>query len=254
MIALMRHRGDDAGLAVVPAMRGDAGVFADRRARAVGADQQARGDRFRRRPSVTSMRAIGVVLEIRRPRWRAARRRRPSPCRSARDQRAVLDHVRERLARLRPRRRRSGRSAAPRRRAWCRSPPCRGSAAPRRDRAPRRRWSRTAAAPPPRWPRRADRSDAPRARPGSATVTAKLSPSACRSAIAEREPGKAAAADHHVRTLGLRCIRCSRRHWLLRHYTAQCRSRADSGPSREIRHVRPPSRTCSTSSISNSSR
>ena len=41
MIALMRHRRDDAGLSIVPAMGGDAGLLADRRTRAVGADQQA---------------------------------------------------------------------------------------------------------------------------------------------------------------------------------------------------------------------
>ena len=42
MIALVRDRGDDAGLAVVPAVARDAGALADRRVRAVGGDQEPR--------------------------------------------------------------------------------------------------------------------------------------------------------------------------------------------------------------------
>src|SRR6202007_1915325 len=44
MIALMAHGDDDAGLIVIPAMGGDAGAFAQLRARAVGGDQKARID------------------------------------------------------------------------------------------------------------------------------------------------------------------------------------------------------------------
>ena len=46
VLALVRHRGDDRRLIVIPAMRGDAGLFADLRARAVGADQKPRGNRL----------------------------------------------------------------------------------------------------------------------------------------------------------------------------------------------------------------
>ena len=46
VIALVRDRRDDRRLIVIPAMRGDAGLFADLRARAVGADQQPRRHRF----------------------------------------------------------------------------------------------------------------------------------------------------------------------------------------------------------------
>ena len=44
VVALMAHGGDDAGLAVAPAVGRDAGALADRRARAVGGDQQPRVD------------------------------------------------------------------------------------------------------------------------------------------------------------------------------------------------------------------
>ena len=46
MLAFVRHRGDDGRLIVIPAMRGDAGLFADLRTRAVGADQKPRRDRL----------------------------------------------------------------------------------------------------------------------------------------------------------------------------------------------------------------
>ena len=49
MIALMPDSGDDRRLAVVPAVRRDAGALADRRTRAVGSDQEPRRDRRRRR-------------------------------------------------------------------------------------------------------------------------------------------------------------------------------------------------------------
>ena len=129
VLALMRHGGDDGRLIVIPAMRDDAGLLADLRARAVGADQQPRRHRLAIRQA--SRRCAcgacskpldrgGAQIDAEFLRLRHQRI----------DQIAVLDHVRERLARLRLRRRSSGRSAAPRRRAWNRSPPCRGSAAP----------------------------------------------------------------------------------------------------------------------------
>ena len=46
MLALMRDRGNDRRLIVIPAMGGDAGLLADFRARAVGADQEPRRDRL----------------------------------------------------------------------------------------------------------------------------------------------------------------------------------------------------------------
>ena len=42
VIALVADRGDDRGLAVVPAVHGDAGLFADRGACAIGGDEEAR--------------------------------------------------------------------------------------------------------------------------------------------------------------------------------------------------------------------
>ena len=45
MVAFMPDSGDDRRLAVAPAVRGDAGAFADRRTRAVGGDQKPRRDR-----------------------------------------------------------------------------------------------------------------------------------------------------------------------------------------------------------------
>ncbi len=63
--------------------------------------------------------ALRRVVKRCRPRSRAARRSSILRLRHQRlDQTPVLDHVRERFARRRPRRRKSGRSAAPRRRAW----------------------------------------------------------------------------------------------------------------------------------------
>ena len=99
MIALMADGDDDAGLIVVPAMGGDPGALAQFRARAVGGDQQARlddaavGRASRRRRRLRESKAVTAVA------------RRSMPSASARvdqrvDQMAVLDHMRERLARL----------------------------------------------------------------------------------------------------------------------------------------------------------
>ena len=46
MLAFVRDRRDDRRLIVIPAVRGDAGLLADLRARAVGADQKPRGNRL----------------------------------------------------------------------------------------------------------------------------------------------------------------------------------------------------------------
>ena len=109
MIALVRHRGDDGGLAVAPAVAGDACALANRRTRAVGGDQKPRRDRSAIR-ELTSMR---VTIPAREPsptlcgdgEMSATADRRsatPSclPLHQRRDQRRVLDHVGERLARL----------------------------------------------------------------------------------------------------------------------------------------------------------
>ena len=114
MIALMRHRGDDAGLIVIPADAADAGrargsPSARRRRRPA-----ARADSRRRRPSCTSMRSALVSKSV----TASARSSTPSGFGALDqrvDQRRILDHVRERLARLRPRRRTSETSAASRR-------------------------------------------------------------------------------------------------------------------------------------------
>ena len=87
--------------AIAPAVARDAGVLADGRARAVGGDQQPRARSRRRRTSATSTLRSPAAVEA----------RRPPPRRSVDafvlrlldqrvEQRAVLDHVRERLARL----------------------------------------------------------------------------------------------------------------------------------------------------------
>ena len=83
VIALVRDGGDDGGLAVGPAVPRDAGLLADRRARAVGGDQQPRRNR-RRHP--TSRPSTRCALMLRNPadRRRQQRRRpRRSPSRPA---------------------------------------------------------------------------------------------------------------------------------------------------------------------------
>ena len=81
MIALVRHRGDDAGLIVVPADAPDAGGLADRRARAVGGDQKIRRNRIA--VGELHIDAIRAVLQSSPQRRREARRRLPSPARPA---------------------------------------------------------------------------------------------------------------------------------------------------------------------------
>ena len=162
VIALVRDRGDDRRLIVIPAVRGDAGLLADLRARAVGADQQPRGNRLAvgelnvdriRRVFETADRA-GAQLDAELFRLRDQRI----------DQMPVLDHVRERLARLHLAA--EGEERRPHRvvELASRSPPCRGSAARCRRPRPRRRSPRTAAARRPRSPRRAGPSIARRQR------------------------------------------------------------------------------------------
>ena len=128
MIALVRDRGDDGGLAVAPAVAGDAGALADRRPRAVGGDQEPR--RYRTAIGEFDVDAtrcrVGASLPVKRSDERNRRPHRPQRhpfllrlLDQRGEQRPVLDHVRERLARLRtccvarPRRRRSETSAAP---------------------------------------------------------------------------------------------------------------------------------------------
>ena len=98
MVALMADGDDDAGLIVVPAMGGDPCALAQFRARAVGGDQQARFDR-----GAVGERHIDAVGA----RIKAAHRGGAQVdalvlgARGQRiDQMAVLDHMRERLARL----------------------------------------------------------------------------------------------------------------------------------------------------------
>ena len=99
VIALVRDRADDGRLAVIPAVRGDAGLLADLRARAVGADQQPRRDRV----AVRQRHVDRVAAHARTRSPRCARRSMPS-CfgflHQRIDQQPVLDHVRERLALL----------------------------------------------------------------------------------------------------------------------------------------------------------
>ena len=96
VLAFVRHRSDDRRLIVIPSMRGDAGLFADFRTRAVSADQKPRGNRL----------AIGECNVDRMVRvFETADRARAQFdaefCRlldQRIDQVPVLDHVGERLA------------------------------------------------------------------------------------------------------------------------------------------------------------
>ena len=101
MIALVLDRGDDGGLAVAPAVARDAGLLADARARAVGGDQQAGARSLSPSASSTSTSVVPTLAKLT-DRCRQAARC-PPPCAFAdqrREQRRVLDHVGERLARL----------------------------------------------------------------------------------------------------------------------------------------------------------
>ena len=98
MIAFMADGDDDAGLIVVPAMGGDPGALAQFGARAVGGDQQARVD-----DAAVGQRDIDAVAA----RIETCHRGGPEidalglgALDQRVDQMAVLDHVRERLARL----------------------------------------------------------------------------------------------------------------------------------------------------------
>ena len=98
VIALVRDIDDDGGLAVIPAVGGDARRSANTRARAVGSDEEA-GAKFRSvgeccRHAVAVARECGdgggLQRDANRPRFR----------RQGVDQQPVLDHVGERLARF----------------------------------------------------------------------------------------------------------------------------------------------------------
>ena len=98
MVALVGDGGDDGGLAVAPAVAGDPGALADRRMRAIGGDQKPRGERL-----AIGQAHIGVVARKR----EISDGRRPQRHtfvlrlrRQRSEQRAILDHVGERLARL----------------------------------------------------------------------------------------------------------------------------------------------------------
>ena len=98
MIALMADGDDDAGLIVIPAMGGDAGALAQFRARAVGRHQQARLDHAA--VGQRHIDAIGARGEI----GHRAGAKIDALGLGALDQRIdqmpILDHVRERFARL----------------------------------------------------------------------------------------------------------------------------------------------------------
>ena len=98
VLAFMRHRGDDRRLIVIPAMRGDAGLLADFRIGAVGADQQARGNYL-----AVGERNLDGIAGIFKARHRARAQIDAELfclCNQCIDQMPVLDHVRERLALL----------------------------------------------------------------------------------------------------------------------------------------------------------
>ncbi len=166
--ATVRH---DGRLIVIPAVAGDAGLLADFRARAVGADQQPRGNCFA--VGKLDVDRIRRVLEAGDRCRRADRRRALSPSRPAHRSDAGSRSCARTARPLPLRRRRSRKSAAPRRRAWSRSPPCRGSAARSPRPRPRPRSPRTAVARRPRSPRRAGPSiaqlQAPDRRPSPRT-------------------------------------------------------------------------------------
>ena len=201
VIALMRDRGDDAGLVVVPAdasrCRPARGSPSARRRRATS----SRAAIASPSASVTPMR-IGAGLEIRHRGRRAARRPRAFAFADQRvDQRTGSRSCARTARPARPRRRRSGTSAAPRRRAWNRSPPCRGSAArPRRppSQTPMVSNSRRAAA------AIAEARGSPAARvpaPDRRPSTAKRAAEPLPQRDGQRQPGKAAAARSAHRSL-----------------------------------------------------
>ncbi len=94
--AFVRDCGDNRRLVVIPAMRGDAGPFADFRTRAVGADQEPRRNRLA--VAEHDIDRMARVLEA------ADHARAQFDAKLIRlldqriDQMPVLDHVRERLA------------------------------------------------------------------------------------------------------------------------------------------------------------
>ena len=159
MIALMGDGGDDRGLIVGPAERLDAGALAQRRARAVGGDEQARrdplavGEPGNDNPIASRGGISKSAIATGRKRYAFG----PRLGGKRVGQRRVLDHVGERFARLdlavEGEKRRPhhvveaavGHHHVEDRLRLRRRPP------------PTRRWSRTGAAPPPRSRTRADR-------------------------------------------------------------------------------------------------
>ena len=101
MIAFMADSGHDRRLAVVPAVNGDAGALADRRARAVRGDEEPRVQHGSRPLQLRTRRARRSCVDL--ADSDAARNATPTSLRlrfQRGDQVAVLDHVGERLARL----------------------------------------------------------------------------------------------------------------------------------------------------------
>src|SRR5579862_4000545 len=201
VIALVRHGGDDRRLVVVPAMGDDTGLLADIRTRPVSADQKARRDGI----AIGELHIDGAgrvgkgghggcaQLDANGLRLRHQRV----------DEMPVLDHVREGLASSTspPKVSRVGRTASSSlesvttmsRMGWA-STPSQTSIASN---------SRRAAAAIAVARRSFDLSfDLATASAGSATMTAKLSPSAWRSAIPSARPAKPAPP---TRTSALRC-------------------------------------------------
>ena len=209
VIALVRHRGDDAGLAVGPAEALDAGALADAGARAVGRDQQPRRRRRCRRRSAPR-------------RWLRRRSRNPSrrsarsstPCCFALPASASISGRFSIMwangspgSTSPPKVRNTGRTASLSLESVTTMSRI-GCASPRPH--PRRRWSRTAAAPPPRWRRRAHRRNgscpAPDRRPRPRTTA--RAPAAAQSPARARQSRRRRSGH---RTLA-RCVPLCLRH------------------------------------------
>ena len=202
VIALMRDRGDDAGLVVVPAMDRDAGLLADHRTRAIGGDQQSRGQRC-----AVGQRARSHAPDRAANRVTATGRRSTPSARALSSSAAIIGPFSIICANGSPGCDLAveGQKGRPhrRRRAWNRSPPCRGSAArPAAIAGQTPMVSNSRARRPPRSPRRAGRR---RRGPcaGSASVTDRCAVRALPQRDGQREPGKSAAGDQDI---GL-CVR-----------------------------------------------
>ena len=95
MLALVRHSGDNRRLIVIPAGAGDAGLFADRGARAIGADQQTGGDG--RAVGKMNINRVGCGLKTADRTGAQADAELFRLCHQRIDQMPVFDHVGERF-------------------------------------------------------------------------------------------------------------------------------------------------------------